>query len=110
MTFQDWLLNYVGNGIATSAKEIAEAAWDAGRLDVQSKHQILTCIYCGHEYPPNTPASNHATLNDHIRVCEKHPMKTAIDLLKRSLLYTKGGPAETVGFLRADIENFMRSK
>ncbi len=43
------------------------------------KDNILRCIYCGHEYPAGTPASGAEVqiLTDHIRVCEKHPMREA---------------------------------
>jgi hypothetical protein len=41
--------------------------------------RILTCVYCGHEYPQDTPASGSKALTDHIKVCEKHPMKKVID-------------------------------
>ena len=39
------------------------------------KGRVLTCVYCGHEYPQDTPASGDEVLTDHIRQCEKHPMK-----------------------------------
>ena len=39
--------------------------------------QNLTCIACGHEYPPGTPAAQHELLLEHIRVCPKHPMREA---------------------------------
>lgn len=39
--------------------------------------RILTCVYCGHEYPQDTPAAGSHVLTDHIRVCEKHPMRKA---------------------------------
>jgi hypothetical protein len=38
-------------------------------------NRILTCIYCGHEYPQDTPAWGDQILTDHIKVCEKHPMR-----------------------------------
>jgi len=38
---------------------------------------VLTCVYCGHQYPDGTPASKHQLLTDHIKVCEKHPMREA---------------------------------
>lgn len=41
----------------------------------KSKSVILTCVYCGHEYPSGTPASGAQILTDHIRVCGKHPMR-----------------------------------
>ena len=39
----------------------------------------LTCVYCGQEYPAGTPASGSevSVLTDHIKVCEKHPMRKA---------------------------------
>ncbi len=39
--------------------------------------QILTCVYCGHEYPQHTPAAGHQVLTDHIRTCAKHPLREA---------------------------------
>lgn len=41
--------------------------------------RILTCVYCGHEYPQNTPAHGDKVLTEHIAVCEKHPMRTVIE-------------------------------
>lgn len=35
----------------------------------------LTCVYCGHAYPEGTPPHGSKVLTDHIRVCEKHPMR-----------------------------------
>lgn len=35
----------------------------------------LTCVYCGREYPQGTPASGSEVLTEHIKQCEKHPMK-----------------------------------
>lgn len=39
--------------------------------------RVLTCVYCGHEYPQDTPAHGDKVLRDHIKVCEKHPMRRA---------------------------------
>ena len=36
---------------------------------------VLTCVYCGQEYPEGTPPHGSKVLTDHIRVCEKHPMR-----------------------------------
>lgn len=47
---------------------------EAERIEVQNKSRIVTCVYCGHAYPPGTPTSNYESLNAHIRVCDKHPM------------------------------------
>lgn len=39
--------------------------------------RVLTCAYCGHEYPQDTPAWGNSVLTDHIKVCPKHPMRKA---------------------------------
>jgi hypothetical protein len=36
--------------------------------------QTLTCVYCGHEYPPGTPSHGSPVLTAHIKTCEKHPL------------------------------------
>ncbi|MFH1759809.1 MAG: hypothetical protein ABIA63_01785 [bacterium] len=35
----------------------------------------LTCVYCGMAYPEGTPPHGTKILTDHIKVCEKHPMR-----------------------------------
>lgn len=37
--------------------------------------EIVTCVYCGHEYPGGIPAAKHELLTKHIKVCEKHSMR-----------------------------------
>lgn len=37
----------------------------------------LTCVYCGMAYPAGTPPHGAQILTDHIKVCEKHPMRKA---------------------------------
>ena len=44
----------------------------------------LTCVYCGHEYPEGTPPSGAKVLTEHIKVCEKHPMRQ-VELEKAKL-------------------------
>ncbi len=59
--------------------------------------RILTCVYCGHEYPQDTPAHGSQVLTDHIKICERHPMRKAesdIALLRSAL----------VGMIGADTE------
>jgi hypothetical protein len=41
-------------------------------------NRILTCVYCGHEYPQDTPAHGSQVLTDHISACEKHPMSQTV--------------------------------
>jgi hypothetical protein len=40
---------------------------------LRSTH-TLTCVYCGHEYPPGTPASGAPALTEHVKECKAHPM------------------------------------
>jgi hypothetical protein len=42
---------------------------------------MLTCVYCGYEYPDGTPPSNSSVLTEHISKCDKHPMKVLRDAL-----------------------------
>ena len=37
--------------------------------------RVLTCVYCGHKYPQDTPAWGDQVLTDHIRICPKHPLR-----------------------------------
>ncbi len=39
--------------------------------------KTLTCVYCGMAYPEGTPPYGAQILTDHIKVCEKHPMRQA---------------------------------
>lgn len=52
-------------------------------------NQIVTCVYCGHEYPNGTPTAKHKLLTEHIKACEKHPLRASerkIELLKKALI------------------------
>jgi len=44
--------------------------------------KLVTCVYCDHEYPDQTPTSGAQILKDHIKVCEKHPMREAEETIK----------------------------
>lgn len=51
--------------------------------------RVLTCVYCGMEYPQNSPSWGDKILTDHIKVCEKHPMRKAeatIAKLRKALI------------------------
>ncbi len=72
--------------------------------------RVLTCVYCGQEYPAGTPASGSEVqvLTDHIKICEKHPMRKAeakIAKLRQALAGLIG--AETSDELR-QMEAAMR--
>jgi hypothetical protein len=63
--------------------------------------KILTCVYCGHEYPQDTPAHGNQVLTEHIKVCDRHPMRKAesdIAMLRSAL----------VGLIGADTEPELR--
>lgn len=38
---------------------------------------VVTCVYCGHEYPDGTPTAKAELLTAHIKTCHKHPMRQA---------------------------------
>ncbi len=46
------------------------------------EQRTLTCVYCGHEYPPGSPSHGANVLTEHIKVCEKHPMREVLDALR----------------------------
>ena len=46
------------------------------RKEMESQ-SVVTCVYCGMEYPNGTPTAKAQILTDHIKVCEKHPMRAA---------------------------------
>ena len=63
--------------------------------------RVLTCVYCGHEYPQDTPAAGSEVLTEHIKVCGRHPMRKAeadIALLRSAL----------AGLIGADTEQELR--
>ena len=63
--------------------------------------RTLTCVYCGHDYPQNTPSAGSEVLTEHIKVCPRHPMRKAeadIALLRSAL----------VGLIGADTEQELR--
>lgn len=37
--------------------------------------RVLRCAFCGTEYPPGTPPTQHEALTAHVKVCVKHPMR-----------------------------------
>lgn len=66
--------------------DIAEKA--LAEYDAAPDHTVVTCVYCGMEYPNGTPAAKAEILTEHIKVCTSHPMHTVTkerDELKRAL-------------------------
>lgn len=70
------------------ARLFAEAA--AARYnDLIASGQVLRCAFCGEQYPPGTPGSQHERLSRHIATCSKHPMRTVeaeLETLRRAAL------------------------
>lgn len=63
--------------------------------------RVITCVYCGQAYPQDTPTWGDAILTEHIKVCEKHPMRKAeADIRKlRNAIYGVLGDKK-----KADLE------
>lgn len=58
--------------------------------------RVLTCVYCGMAYPQDTPTWGSQVLTDHIKVCEKHPLRQAeqkIEKLRKALIGFVGASA-----------------
>lgn len=103
-------------------------------------HRKLTCVYCGHEYPEGTPASmacpeasssdrqnypgicfcagpcqgKSQELTDHIRACEKHPMR-ALEATIKEVATTLGalgpaGPGNVVTVAKWAVSHMGRLK
>jgi hypothetical protein len=61
------------------------------------ERNTLTCVYCGMEYPEGTPPHGSQILTDHIKICEKHPMRKAeetIEKLRAALIGLVGESAK----------------
>lgn len=46
------------------------------------EERVLTCIYCGHAYPPGSPTHGAEVLTAHAMVCTRHPLATAVAALE----------------------------
>jgi hypothetical protein len=69
------------NLVAVVNERIADTVIAA--LKAGSSPRVLTCVYCGQEYPPGTPASQHQALFEHVRTCPKHPLAQVVEILDR---------------------------
>jgi hypothetical protein len=54
---------------------IVEATSILHLLKKSSQHNVVTCVYCGHEYREGTPACKAQELTAHIKICTEHPMR-----------------------------------
>jgi hypothetical protein len=65
-----------------------------------SNQPVVTCVFCGAAYPHDTPTHGAEVLVEHIKVCEKHPLRAAEALNARYrsiLLNMLGGPVDKAG-------------
>ncbi|MCK9596683.1 hypothetical protein M0R19_05825 [Candidatus Pacearchaeota archaeon] len=51
-------------------------------IDNLQEGTIITCVYCGHAYPPGTQTSRRKVLYEHIKICPKHPLREAEERIK----------------------------
>ena len=69
--------------------------------------RVLTCVYCGHEYPQDTPAAGSVVLTEHIAACEAHPMRQVVqqrDQLRAALVGMIGADGrEELGQMRSIV-------
>lgn len=69
----------------------------------------LTCVYCGHAYPPGTPAHGAPVLTEHIRACEKHPLREAEETIAMLVAALVGLVGESCPAKLRGMELVMRS-
>jgi hypothetical protein len=80
---------------------------------IKMSERILTCVYCGQEYPQDTPAYGDKILTDHIKICSKHPMREAeykIKKLREALIGLVGcDNTKDLEEMKTTINTFMSS-
>jgi len=77
---------------------------------------VVTCVYCGHEYPDGTPTAKHKLLTDRIAKCEKHPMRAVIqqrdellDAIDHALVWLNK-PYNVLGARQILLEAYSKGK
>lgn len=78
----------VRNLVKSGALIAAEIDRLQGMMDAVSpapspSQPVVTCVYCGHQYPEGTPTHQAELLTAHIKTCQKHPLREAEIRLKR---------------------------
>jgi hypothetical protein len=71
--------------------------------------RTLTCVYCGHAYPPGSPTHSAEVLTAHVAVCPKHPMAAVVkerDELRARLLPEEERLKLTGDALQAEAEAY----
>lgn len=52
-------------------------------VDNLQDDRVVTCVYCGHEYPPGTGTAQEIILTNHIKNCPDHPLRAAESEIER---------------------------
>jgi len=81
-------LNYIALEVKPCKSCMDAASHEGVRKGKSMTNNILTCVYCGMAYPEGTPPHGSQILTDHIKICEKHPMRESeakIELLRKAL-------------------------
>jgi hypothetical protein len=60
--------------LAALLREVATFGWNESFKAHQGRDNLLTCAYCGQEFPPGTPTSNHESLTAHGLECTENPI------------------------------------
>lgn len=92
------------HGANVKPKKIRKAERDLADYETLEKYKpyqipdstIITCVYCGHEYPIGTPTAKAKLLTEHIAQCSKHPMSALIRMTEDLNTHPEGydGPCE----------------
>ena len=93
-----------------SLRDTLRAALDAYQrwVDVLQAGTTVTCVYCGHQYGPNstTPTSMADALKQHVEQCPMHPMadlKEKYNRVRACLDYVYHNAASTSSLTEARI-------
>jgi hypothetical protein len=71
-----WLLKQGGQDMETLCNAV--------ELLIKSfETNVVTCVYCGHQYPEGTPTHQTELLTEHIRFCEYHPLRKSEKRVKK---------------------------
>ena len=90
-------------------QERDEARSYGERLYQGALSRKVTCVYCGHEYPDGTPTSQDQQLTEHIKVCEKHPMRKLEQFKKLVHKYSMSGRFRTILYPGPNVESVLAS-
>lgn len=83
--------------------------WDrSGRRVRGMGKKVVTCVYCGMVYPEGTPTHGAAILTEHIKTCEKHPMRELERQLSSALERAEKAEQDLKEKTRAYVQSVKR--